>query len=75
VPSGARSAFAVQPETHGEEIDYFVGRRLPTMLSRRGAHDIQATAETALYNESSLWAEYWRQTVIELRVQNWTICP
>jgi SAM-dependent methyltransferase len=30
-------------------IDYFIGRRLPAMLSR------------------SLWAVYWRQTVIELR--------
>ena len=37
------------------------------MLSRRGLRDIQATAETALYNGGSLWAEYWRQTVIELR--------
>jgi SAM-dependent methyltransferase len=50
-----------------EGIDYFIGRRLPTMLSRRGLQDIQATAETALYNGGSLWADYWRQTVIELR--------
>ena len=48
-------------------IDYFIGRRLPAMLSRLGLKDVGATAETALYNGGSLWAVYWRQTVIELR--------
>lgn len=48
-------------------IDYFIGRRLPAMLSRLGLKDVEATAETALYNGGSLWAVYWRQTVIELR--------
>jgi SAM-dependent methyltransferase len=48
-------------------IDYFIGRRLPAMLTRLGLKDVGATAETALYNGGSLWAEYWRQTVIELR--------
>lgn len=50
-------------------IDYFIGRRLPAMLSRLGVRDIGATAETALYNGGSLWARYWRQTVIELRAR------
>ena len=50
-------------------IDYFIGRRLPTMLARLGLYDIGATAETALYNGGSLWARYWRQTVIELRTR------
>jgi SAM-dependent methyltransferase len=48
-------------------IDYFIGRRLPTMLSRLGLQDIRATAETAHYNGGSAWAVYWRQTVVELR--------
>jgi SAM-dependent methyltransferase len=48
-------------------IDYFIGRRLPTMLSGLGLADIEATAETALYNGGSSWAEYWRETIIELR--------
>jgi SAM-dependent methyltransferase len=48
-------------------IDYFIGRRLPAMLSGLGLQDVEATAETALYNGGSLWALYWRQTVIELR--------
>ncbi len=50
-------------------IDYFIGRRLPAMLSRLGAEDVGATAETALYNGGSVWALYWRQTVIELRTR------
>ena len=48
-------------------IDYFIGRRLPVMLSRSGLKDIEAIAETAHYNGGSAWAEYWRQTVTELR--------
>ena len=48
-------------------IDYFLGRRLPGMLSRQGLADVAATAETALYNGGSPWALYWQQTVIELR--------
>jgi len=36
-------------------IDYFIGRRLPAMLSRLGLKDVGATAETALYNGGSLW--------------------
>lgn len=48
-------------------IDYFIGRRLPAMLARLGLQEIRATAETALYHGGSPWAEYWRETIIELR--------
>jgi SAM-dependent methyltransferase len=48
-------------------IDYFIGRRLPAMLSGLGLEDVAATAETALYRGGSPWAEYWRETVAELR--------
>jgi SAM-dependent methyltransferase len=48
-------------------IDYFIGRRLPATLSSLGLQDVWATAETALYNGGSLWAQYWVQTVTELR--------
>jgi len=48
-------------------IDYFLGRRLPGLLSRLGLADIAATAVTALYNGGSPWAEYWRLTIAELR--------
>jgi SAM-dependent methyltransferase len=50
-----------------EGIDYLIGRRLPATLATLGMESIEATAETALYNGGSLWAEYWRRTVIELR--------
>ena len=48
-------------------IDYFIGRRLPATLSSLGLQDVAATAETSLYNGGSLSAQYWEQTVIELR--------
>jgi SAM-dependent methyltransferase len=50
-------------------IDYFIGRRLPAMLSGIGLQDIAATAETAHYNGGSAWAAYWGQTVAELRTR------
>jgi hypothetical protein len=50
-------------------IDYFIGRRLPAMLSRLGVPDVAATAETALYHGGLAWAGYWTQTVTELRAR------
>jgi SAM-dependent methyltransferase len=48
-------------------IDYFIGRRLAAMLSGLGVQDVGATAQTEVYNGGSLWAQYWRETIIELR--------
>jgi SAM-dependent methyltransferase len=48
-------------------IDYFIGRQLPSMLAALGVQDVEATAETALYNGGSPWASYWQQTITELR--------
>jgi SAM-dependent methyltransferase len=48
-------------------IDYFIGRRLPAMLSGLGLEDVEATAETALYNGGSLWARCCTETIVELR--------
>ena len=48
-------------------IDFFVGRKLPAMLADLELEDIEATAQTALYNGGSLWAQYWTQTIDELR--------
>ena len=50
-------------------IDYVIGRSLPAALAGLGMREIDATAETALYNGGSPWAEYWRQTVVELRAR------
>jgi SAM-dependent methyltransferase len=48
-------------------IDYAIGRGLPNRLANLGLEQIEATAETALYNGSSDWARYWRLTIEELR--------
>ncbi len=48
-------------------IDYLIGRRLPAALARLGVENVEATAETAIYNGASPWAMYWEQTVRELR--------
>jgi SAM-dependent methyltransferase len=50
-------------------IDYFLGRRLPQLLSAAGLTDVAATAETVLYNGGSPWAAYWQQTIGQLRAR------
>jgi len=50
-----------------QDIDYFIGRKLPGMLAGLGLAGVTATAETALYQGGSPWAEFWRETVSELR--------
>jgi SAM-dependent methyltransferase len=48
-------------------IDYHVGRSLAPRLAALGLERIEGTAETAVYNGGSPWAEYWTETVTELR--------
>jgi SAM-dependent methyltransferase len=48
-------------------IDYHVGRGLAPRLAALGLDQIDGTAETAVYNGGSPWAEYWTDTVTELR--------
>jgi len=48
-------------------IDYQIGRTLAPRLAALGLKRISGTAETAIYNGGSLWADYWTQTVKELR--------
>jgi SAM-dependent methyltransferase len=50
---------------HG--IDYGIGRVLAPRLAAAGLEQIAGTAETAVYNGGSPWADYWTQTVVELR--------
>jgi hypothetical protein len=50
-------------------IDYFIGRRPSAMLSRQGAEDVGATAETALYHGGSAWASTGRRRSPELRAR------
>jgi SAM-dependent methyltransferase len=52
----------------GEQgIDYFIGRKLPALVSRLGLTEVAASAETALYHGGSSWALYWQQTIVQLR--------
>lgn len=48
-------------------VDYFIGRKMPNLLSATGLDDVAAEGTTALYRGKSLWAEYWLETLNELR--------
>jgi len=48
-------------------IDYYIGRTLAPRLASLGLTKISGTAESAIYNGGSLWADYWIETVTELR--------
>ena len=49
-------------------IDYQIGRTLAPRLAALGSLEhIAGTAETAIYNGGSPWANYWTQTIAELR--------
>ena len=53
--------------SRGRGIDYTIGRSLAPRLTALGLKGISGTAETAIYNGGSGWADYWIQTVTELR--------
>jgi SAM-dependent methyltransferase len=48
-------------------IDYHIGRTLAPRLASLGLTNISGIAETAIYNGGSLWADYWIETITELR--------
>jgi 2-polyprenyl-3-methyl-5-hydroxy-6-metoxy-1,4-benzoquinol methylase len=48
-------------------IDYQIARTLAPRLAALGLEKIGGTAETAIYNGTSPWADYWTQTIRELR--------
>ena len=48
-------------------IDYFIGHKMPSLLSRLQLREVGAEGHTAFYNGGSPWAVYWRETVEELR--------
>src|SRR5881275_200181 len=48
-------------------IDYHIGRTLAPRLAALGLTQISGTAETAIYNGGSTWANYWTLTINELR--------
>ncbi len=48
-------------------IDYHIGRNLAPRLAALGLTRISGSADTAIYNGGSRWADYWTQTITELR--------
>ena len=48
-------------------IDYFIGRTLAPRMASLGLTNIGGTAEIAVYNGGSFWADYWIDTITELR--------
>ena len=48
-------------------IDYQIGRTLAPRLASLGLTNISGTAEARFYNGGSLWADYWIETITELR--------
>jgi len=47
-------------------IDYFIGRKLPAMLTQFGLESAAAEGYTTMYNGGSPWATYWLDTLQEL---------
>lgn len=47
-------------------IDYFIGRKMPALLSTAGLDLVGAEGTTALYRGKSPWAQYWIDTLQEL---------
>jgi SAM-dependent methyltransferase len=48
-------------------VDYQIGRTLAPRLAELGLIEIGGTPKTAIYNGGSPWANYWTQTITELR--------
>ncbi len=48
-------------------IDYFIGRKMPSLLAGLALEAVGAEGHTALYNGGSQWATYWMETLAELR--------
>jgi SAM-dependent methyltransferase len=48
-------------------IDYFIGRKIAGWLDSFGMEDVGAEGYTPIFNGTSPWAEYWIETMRELR--------
>ncbi len=53
--------------TNSVRIDYFIGRKMPSLLVGLTLEAVAAEGHTALYNGGSHWATYWLETLKELR--------
>ena len=50
-------------------IDYTIGRTLAPRLASLGLEQTGGTAETAVYNGGSAWANYWIEAITQLRIE------
>ncbi len=48
-------------------VDYFLGRKMPSLLAGFALDAVAGEGYTALYNGGSPWAVYWLKTLQELR--------
>jgi SAM-dependent methyltransferase len=48
-------------------VDYFIGRKMPSLLAGLALDVVAGEGHTALYNGGSPWAVYWLKTLQELR--------
>ena len=48
-------------------IDYFIGPKIPVWLDGLGMEQVGAEGHTPLFNGDARWAEYWLETIRELR--------
>jgi len=49
-----------------ENIDYFIGRKIPARLDSLGLLEVAGEGRTAWFNGGSDWATYWKLTMQEL---------
>ena len=48
-------------------VDYFIGRKMPDLLVAAGLQEVAGEGTTEIYPGRSLWAEYWLDTIRELK--------
>jgi hypothetical protein len=48
-------------------VDYFLGRKMPSLLAGLALDAVGGYGHTSLYNGGSPWAVYWLETLKELR--------
>ena len=53
--------------SHSVGVDYFIGRKMPSLLAAARLQDVSAEGTTAFYRGKSPWAHYWLETLNELQ--------
>jgi SAM-dependent methyltransferase len=48
-------------------VNYFIGRKMPDLLAAAGLQQVAGEGTTEIYPGRSLWAQYWLDTIRELK--------